>query len=64
MPRTRAKAGLDEVQVRKYLADHGIELIGGGLDEAPMAYKNIQAVMASQRELGSFTPKIVRMDGA
>ena len=41
MPRTRAKVGLDEAQVRKYLADHGIEFIGGGLDEAPMAYKNI-----------------------
>ena len=37
-------------------------------DEAPMAYKDIHTVMASQRELvdvlGSFTPKIVRMDGA
>ncbi|MDB5267579.1 MAG: RNA-splicing ligase RtcB [Hymenobacter sp.] len=68
MSRTRAKAELGEAQVRKYLADHGIELIGGGLDEAPMAYKDIHTVMASQRELvdvlGSFTPKIVRMDGA
>jgi tRNA-splicing ligase RtcB len=68
MSRTRAKAELGEGQVRKYLADHGIELIGGGLDEAPQAYKDIRAVMASQRELvdvlGSFTPKIVRMDGA
>ncbi len=68
MSRTRAKADLGESQVRKYLADHGIELIGGGLDEAPMAYKYIYAVMASQHELvdvlGSFTPKIVRMDGA
>jgi tRNA-splicing ligase RtcB len=67
MSRTRAKAELGEAQVRKYLADHGIELIGGGLDEAPQAYKDIRAVMASQRELvdvlGSFTPKIVRMDG-
>ena len=68
MSRTRAKAELGEGHMRKYLADHGIELIGGGLDEAPMAYKDIRAVMASQRELvdvlGSFTPKIVRMDGA
>ena len=33
-----------------------------------MAYKDIHAVMQSQQELvdvlGSFTPKIVRMDGA
>jgi tRNA-splicing ligase RtcB len=68
MSRTRAKAELGEAQVRKHLAEHGIELIGGGLDEAPMAYKDIHAVMASQHELvdvlGSFTPKIVRMDGA
>ena len=68
MSRTRAKAELGEADVRKHLAAHGIELIGGGLDEAPMAYKDIHTVMASQRELvevlGSFTPKIVRMDGA
>ena len=45
-----------------------MSLHGGGLDEAPMAYKDIHQVMANQRELvdvlGSFTPKIVRMDGA
>jgi tRNA-splicing ligase RtcB (3'-phosphate/5'-hydroxy nucleic acid ligase) len=45
----------------------GIELIGGGIDEAPMAYKDIAMVMKSQRDLvevlGSFTPKIVRMCG-
>ena len=68
LSRSRAKAELGESQVRKHLADHGIELIGGGLDEAPMAYKDIHAVMASQRALvdvlGSFAPKIVRMDGA
>ncbi|QKG51986.1 RtcB family protein [Hymenobacter sp. BRD67] len=68
LSRTRAKAELSEGAVRKYLAAHGIELIGGGLDEAPQAYKDIHTVMASQRELvevlGSFTPKIVRMDGA
>ena len=68
MSRTRAKAELGEAQVRKYLASFGVELIGGGLDEAPQAYKDIRPVMASQQELvdvlGTFTPKIVRMDGA
>jgi hypothetical protein len=38
-----------------------------GLDEAPMGYKDIKAVMESQKELvevvGSFMPKIVRMCG-
>jgi tRNA-splicing ligase RtcB len=68
MSRSRAKAEIGEADVRRVLADHGVELIGGGLDEAPMAYKDIRTVMASQQELvdvlGSFTPKIVRMDGA
>ena len=66
MSRTQAKQQLSEGNVRRYLRDHGIELIGGGLDEAPMAYKDIHQVMAHQRDLvdvlGSFTPRIVRMD--
>jgi tRNA-splicing ligase RtcB len=44
-----------------------VELIGAGLDEAPMAYKDIHQVMNSQKDLvdvmGSFMPKIVRMCG-
>jgi len=47
------------------LKDHGVTLIGAGLDEAPMAYKDIHAVMDAQNDLvdvlASFTPKIVRM---
>ena len=66
--RTRAKAELGEAEVRQHLAADGVTLYGGGLDEAPMAYKDIHQVMASQRDLvyvlGSFTPKIARMDGA
>ncbi len=67
MSRTKAKETISHSVVKKHLEQHGIELIGGGLDEAPMAYKDINTVMASQRELieviGSFTPKIVRMCG-
>jgi tRNA-splicing ligase RtcB len=67
MSRTKAKETISPSVVRKHLEHHGIELIGGGIDEAPMAYKDIATVMASQRELieviGSFTPKIVRMCG-
>ncbi|QNH63678.1 RtcB family protein [Hymenobacter sediminicola] len=67
MSRTRAKLELGEAEVRRYLQQHHIELIGGGVDEAPQAYKDIRAVMASQTELvdvlGSFTPRIVRMEG-
>ena len=47
------------------LENKGVELLGGSVDEAPMAYKDIQKVMRLQEELvsvlGSFTPKIVRM---
>ncbi len=67
MSRTKAKQNLVESEVSKHLADHGVEVIGSGLDEAPMAYKDIHSVMKHQQELvdilGSFTPKIVRMCG-
>ena len=47
------------------LKDHGVTLIGAGLDEAPMAYKDIHKVMEAQKELvdvvAKFTPKMVRM---
>jgi tRNA-splicing ligase RtcB len=66
MSRTQAKQSTTEGELRRYLRDQGVELIGGGLDEAPMAYKDIHQVMAHQRNLvdvlGSFTPRIVRMD--
>ena len=47
------------------LKDSGVTLIGGGLDEAPMAYKDINMVMSAQQDLvdiiARFRPKIVRM---
>jgi tRNA-splicing ligase RtcB len=67
MSRTRAKETLSATQVSQFLAAAGVELIGSGLDEAPMAYKDIHAVMNAQHDLvevlGSFMPKIVRMCG-
>jgi tRNA-splicing ligase RtcB (3'-phosphate/5'-hydroxy nucleic acid ligase) len=66
MSRRRALDTITAKDVKDILAQHGVELIGGGIDEAPMAYKNIHHVMASQADLvevlGTFTPKIVRMD--
>ena len=66
MSRRQAMDTISAKDVKEILAQHGVELIGGGLDEAPMAYKNIHHVMASQADLvevlGTFTPKIVRMD--
>jgi tRNA-splicing ligase RtcB len=65
MSRTKAIKEISHDEMRKVLKDHGVTLIGAGLDEAPMAYKNIEAVMAAQSDLVSvvakFTPKMVRM---
>jgi len=67
MSRTRAKETILPGHVNKFLKAAGVELIGSGLDEAPMAYKDIHKVMEAQQELvdvlGSFMPKIVRMCG-
>jgi tRNA-splicing ligase RtcB (3'-phosphate/5'-hydroxy nucleic acid ligase) len=67
MSRTKAKQTILQGHVNKVLKEAGVELIGSGLDEAPMAYKDIHQVMASQKDLvdvlGTFMPKIVRMCG-
>jgi tRNA-splicing ligase RtcB len=51
---------LDEVLRRK-----GVTLISAGLDEVPMAYKDIETVMAQQRDLvevlARFQPRLVKM---
>ena len=67
MSRTAAMKSITHDRLNEMLDRHGVKLIGGGLDEAPQAYKDIEAVMKSQQQLvevvGQFTPKIVRMDG-
>ncbi|WP_459210315.1 RtcB family protein [Aquimarina rhabdastrellae] len=66
LSRRKAKNSITNSEVKKVLKDHGVTLLGGGIDEAPMAYKDIHKVMASQTDLvdvvGMFHPKIVRMD--
>ena len=68
MSRTKALANISHEALKKELNAHGVKLIGGGLDEAPFAYKDIREVMKSQTELvdvlGTFYPKIVQMDGS
>ena len=68
MSRTRAMASVTDKQFRDELQKFGVKLLGGGLDESPFAYKDIEVVMQSQKALvdvvGRFTPKIVKMDGA
>jgi len=65
MSRTQAIKTLSPHNLKKMLTDKGIMLLGAGMDEAPMAYKDIHAVMASQKDLvdvvAKFSPKIVRM---
>lgn len=67
MSRTRAKQTILSGHMNKALKEAGVEVIGSGLDEAPMAYKDIHQVMAYQKDMvdvvGSFMPKIVRMCG-
>lgn len=64
--RRKCKEKFTQSAIKKELKTQGVSLIGGGVDEAPMAYKDIKRVMANQQELvavvGTFTPKIVRMD--
>jgi tRNA-splicing ligase RtcB len=68
MSRTAALKSITHEALKDELKKHGVKLLGGGLDEAPFAYKDIHVVMKSQKQLvdivGKFTPKIVKMDGA
>jgi tRNA-splicing ligase RtcB len=65
MSRSQAKNSIDKKAVQELLAQKGVTLIGGDLDEAPMVYKDIFKVLESQSALvdilAKFTPKIVRM---
>jgi tRNA-splicing ligase RtcB len=65
MSRSKARDSITSAQMQKLLQQHDITLLGGGIDEAPFAYKDIHTVMQQQTELvdvvGSFFPKIVRM---
>jgi tRNA-splicing ligase RtcB (3'-phosphate/5'-hydroxy nucleic acid ligase) len=67
MSRSAAKNSITGKTMKQELKKNGVELTGGGLDEAPMAYKDIRNVMRYQEDLvevlGVFTPKIVRMCG-
>ncbi len=68
MSRTQALSAITQKSLNEILEKHSVKLLGGGLDEAPYAYKDIEAVMQSQTQLveviGRFTPKIVKMCGA
>ncbi len=65
MSRSQARSRFSEKTLREMLNRCGVELIGGGTDESPAAYKDINEIMQIQRDLvditGVFRPGIVRM---
>lgn len=67
MSRSKALQSVTHNALKELLKKHSVTLIGGGLDEAPHAYKDIDTVMRAQKNLvdvvGKFQPRIVRMDG-
>jgi tRNA-splicing ligase RtcB len=66
MSRKRAKEHMTASAMKKLLSQADVTLIGGSVEENPLAYKNIDRVMAAQESLvtieGKFLPKIVRMN--
>ena len=65
MGRKQAIHSITKTERDRYLKDRGVTLLGGGMDEAPQAYKPIEQVIAAQSELidilGKFAPLMVRM---
>jgi tRNA-splicing ligase RtcB len=65
MSRTRAKETLTWASAQAFLRERGVTLLSAGLDEVPMAYKDIDAVMAAQHDLveslARFHPRLVKM---
>jgi len=65
MSRSQAKRSFAWSHVRKALDAAEVTLLSAGLDEVPMVYKDIHAVMAAQSDLvepvARFEPRIVKM---
>ncbi|MBV8251927.1 MAG: RtcB family protein [Chitinophaga sp.] len=65
MSRTLATKSINATGMQTLLDKAGVTLLGGGLDEAPIAYKDIFTVMKAQTDLvdivAQFSPKMVRM---
>jgi tRNA-splicing ligase RtcB len=65
MSRKEALARFRRSDLEHVLRERGVRLLSGGLDEVPMAYKDIREVMAAQADLvrirGTFLPRIVKM---
>jgi tRNA-splicing ligase RtcB len=65
MSRTKAKEMFTWDAAQQFLRERGVTLLSAGLDEVPMAYKDIDAVMAAQSDLvealARFEPRLVKM---
>jgi tRNA-splicing ligase RtcB (3'-phosphate/5'-hydroxy nucleic acid ligase) len=65
MSRTKAKQTFSWDMAKRVLRERGVTLLSGGLDEVPMAYKDIDQVMDAQRDLvepiARFEPRLVKM---
>jgi len=65
MSRKQAKRTFNWRDVKRLLEARKVTLLSAGLDEAPMAYKNIDEVMAAQSDLvetlARFEPRLVKM---
>jgi tRNA-splicing ligase RtcB len=65
MSRTKAKEMFTWAAAQRFLRERGVTLLSAGLDEVPMAYKDIDEVMAAQQDLveplARFDPRIVKM---
>ena len=66
MGRKASAKAIARADWKAYLQGRGVTLLGGGIDEAPQAYKRVEEVIAAQSDLvevlGQFQPKVVRMD--
>ena len=65
MSRTKAKQTFTWDTAQRFLRERGVTLLSAGLDEVPMAYKDIDEVMAAQHDLveplARFEPRLVKM---
>jgi tRNA-splicing ligase RtcB len=65
MSRTKAKEMFTWDHAQRFLRARDVTLLSAGLDEVPMAYKDIEEVMAAQRDLveplARFDPRLVKM---
>ncbi len=65
MSRTEAQNTIPKIERESWLKKRNVELLSGGMDEAPQAYKDIEEVLALQTDLiepiATFKPRLVLM---